>query len=182
MHRQARELLPAFLAAVGIGPSSPAPWLLGHSDGASIALLYAARFPERVAGLVVLAPHIFVEPLSLASIESARQAYLTTELPARLARYHRDVDSAFWGWNEIWLHPPFAAWNIEEEIAAIRVPVLAVQGRDDEYGTLAQVDGIAKAVSGTRVVVLDDCGHSPHRAQTARLVEEVARFFANPGA
>jgi pimeloyl-ACP methyl ester carboxylesterase len=182
MHRQAHELLPAFLAAVGVDSAAAPPWLFGHSDGASIALLHAARFPDRVAALVVLAPHIFVEPVSLASIEAARQAYLTSDLPTRLARYHRDVDSAFWGWNDIWLHPPFSAWNIEEELAAIRVPVLAVQGRDDEYGTLAQVEGIARAVRSTRVVVLDDCGHSPHRDQPARLVEEVARFFANPGA
>lgn len=182
MHRQAHEVLPAFLAAVGAGASARPVWLFGHSDGASIALLYASRFPDRVAGLVVLAPHIFVEPVSLASIEAARQTYLTTDLRARLARYHRDVDSAFWGWNDIWLHPPFRCWNIEEEIAAVRVPVLAVQGRDDEYGTLAQVAGIAQAVPGTRVVVLDDCGHSPHKDQPARLVEEVARFFASPGA
>ncbi|MDH4182319.1 MAG: alpha/beta hydrolase [Betaproteobacteria bacterium] len=182
MHRQAHEVLPAFLAAVGVGPSAPAPWLFGHSDGGSIALLYAARFPGRVAGLAVLAPHVFVEDVGLASIDAARQTFLTGNLRDRLARYHRDVDSAFWGWNDIWLHPPFRRWNIEEEIAAIRVPVLAVQGRDDEYGTLAQVEGVAKAVPGTRVVVLDDCGHSPHKDQPARLVEEVARFHANPGA
>jgi pimeloyl-ACP methyl ester carboxylesterase len=131
---------------------------------------------------VVLAPHVFVEDVGLASIDAARQTFLTGNLRDRLARYHRDVDSAFWGWNDIWLHPPFRRWNIEEEIAAIRVPVLAVQGRDDEYGTLAQVEGVAKAVPGTRVVVLDDCGHSPHKDQPARLVEEVARFHANPSA
>jgi pimeloyl-ACP methyl ester carboxylesterase len=182
MHRQAHELLPAFMAAVGAGASAPAVWLFGHSDGASIALLYAARFPDRVAGLVALAPHVFVEPVSLASIEAARQTYLTTDLRERLARYHRDVDSAFWGWNDIWLHPPFRNWNIEDELATLRAPVLAVQGRDDEYGTLAQVEGVAQTVPGTRVVVLDDCGHSPHKDQPARLVEEVARFFASPGA
>ncbi len=182
MHRQAHEVLPAFLAAVGVGPSTPPPWLFGHSDGASIALLYAARFPDRVAGLVALAPHVFVEPVGLASIEAARQTYLTTDLRERLARYHRDVDSAFWGWNDIWLHPPFRNWNIEDELATLRAPVLAVQGREDEYGTLAQVESVAQAVPGTRVVVLDDCGHSPHKDQPARLVEEVARFFANPGA
>lgn len=177
MHRQAHDVLPAFLAAVGVDAATEPPWLFGHSDGGSIALLHAARFPARVTGLVVLAPHIFVEPVSLASIAAARQAYLTTDLPKRLARYHRDVASAFWGWNDIWLHPPFASWNIEEELRTIRVPVLAVQGRDDEYGTLAQVEGIAHALPGTRVVVLDDCGHSPHKDQPARLVEEVARFF-----
>jgi pimeloyl-ACP methyl ester carboxylesterase len=182
MHRQAHELLPAFLAAVGVDGQRERPWLLGHSDGASIALLHAARFPDRVGALVLLAPHCFVEPISLASIEATRQAYLTTDLRSRLARYHLDPDSAFWGWNDIWLHPPFRHWNIEEELERIRVPVLAVQGRDDEYGTLAQVEGIAKAVPSTRIVVLDDCGHSPHRDQPARLVEEVARFHEHPGA
>jgi len=182
MHRQAHEVLPAFLAAVGVGPAAAPPWLFGHSDGASIALLYAARFPDRVAGLVALAPHVFVEPVGLASIEAARQTYQTTDLRERLARYHRDVDSAFWGWNDIWLHPPFRNWNIEDELVTLRAPVLAVQGHDDEYGTLAQVEGVAQAVPGTRVIVLDDCGHSPHKDQPARLVEEVARFFASPGA
>ncbi|GIK88158.1 MAG: alpha/beta hydrolase [Burkholderiales bacterium] len=182
MHRAAREGLPAFFAAVGLDTRRDPPWLFGHSDGASIALLHAAACPDRVAGLVVLAPHLFVETVSLESIAATRQAYLETDLKERLARYHDDVDAAFWGWNDIWLHPPFRAWNIEEELTSIRAPVLAVQGRDDEYGTLAQVEAVAKAVPGTRVVVLDDCRHSPHKDQPARLVEEVARFFELPGA
>jgi pimeloyl-ACP methyl ester carboxylesterase len=181
MHLAAREGLPSFFDAVGVGAEPRPPWLFGHSDGASIALLHAAAFPARVAGLVVLAPHIFVEPLSLASIEATRQSYLGTDLRERLARYHVDPDAAFWGWNDIWLHPPFASWNIEEELTAIRAPVLAVQGRDDEYGTLAQIEGIARAVPSTRLVVLDDCRHSPHKDQPARLVEEVARFHERPG-
>jgi pimeloyl-ACP methyl ester carboxylesterase len=182
MHRQAHEVLPAFLAAAGVDAAADPPWLFGHSDGGSIALLYAARFPGRAAGLVLVAPHIFVEPVSLSSIAAARDTFRTTDLRNRLARYHDDVDSAFWGWNDIWLAAPFRAWNIEEELAAIRVPVLAVQGRDDEYGTLAQVEGVVKAVPSARAVVLDDCGHSPHKDQPARLVEEVARFFESPGA
>jgi pimeloyl-ACP methyl ester carboxylesterase len=182
MHRQAHEVLPAFLAAAGVDAAAQPPWLFGHSDGGSIALLYAARFPGRLAGAVVVAPHIFVEDFGLASIEAARQAYRTTDLARRLARYHLDPDSAFWGWNDIWLHPPFRSWNIEEEIRAVRAPLLCLQGRDDEYGTLAQVEGIARAVPGARVVVLEACGHSPHKDQPARLVEEVARFVETPDA
>ena len=182
LHRQAHEVLPAFFHAVGLDPAAPPPWLLGHSDGGSIALLYAARNPRRVAGLVLLAPHIFVEPLSVTSIEAVRQAYLTTDLRERLARYHDDVDSTFWGWNEIWLHPPFRAWNIEDELSRIECPVLAVQGHDDEHGTLEQVRGIRRRVPGATLVELPECRHSPHKDQPARLVEEVARFIEDSGA
>ncbi|MES1265220.1 MAG: alpha/beta hydrolase, partial [Variovorax sp.] len=162
MHRQAHEVLPAFFEAIDLEES---PWLFGHSDGGSIALLHAARFPERVAGLVLLAPHIFVEELTIANIEEARKAYLGTDLPKKLARYHDDVDSAFWGWNRIWLHPPFRQWNIEAELGTIRCTVLAMQGVDDEYGTLAQIRGIAARVPGTQLLEVPDCGHSPHRDQ-----------------
>ncbi len=145
MHRQAFDVLPALLDALQVDTARDPPWLFGHSDGASIALLHAARFPQRVAGAIVLAPHIMVEDLSLASIEKAREAYLGGDLP-RLARYHDDPDSAFWGWNRIWLHPPFRQWSIEAEIATIACPLLAVQGLDDEYGTLEQIRGIAHRV------------------------------------
>jgi pimeloyl-ACP methyl ester carboxylesterase len=118
----------------------------------------------------------------VASIEAARQAYLGTDLRQRLARYHDDVDSAFWGWNDIWLHPPFLDWSIEAELERIECPVLAIQGRDDEYGTLEQVRGIVRRLPATRLIELADCGHSPHRDQPARLVEEVARFIDRPGA
>ena len=181
MHQAAASGLPAFLRAVGVDPYADPPWLLGHSDGASIGLLHAAAFPEAVAGLVLLAPHVFVEPVSLASIEAARQAFLATDLRERLARYHLAPDEAFWGWNDIWLDPAFRNWNIEVALASIRVPVLAVQGCEDEYGTLAQVHRIAAAVPATRVVVLEECRHSPHKDQPARLIEEVARFFETPG-
>lgn len=160
MHRQAHEVLPALFSALRI--DAPV-WLFGHSDGGSIALLHAARFPASVAGLVVLAPHLFVEGMTVASIEQARHTYLTTELPKKLGRYHDDVDSAFWGWNRIWLHPPFRQWNIEAEIEAIRCPLLAMQGLDDEYGTLEQIRGIARRVPQTQLLELPDCGHSPHR-------------------
>lgn len=174
MHRQAHEVLPAFLAALGIDPGSDRLWLFGHSDGGSIALLYASRFPAALQGAIVLAPHILVEDLSVTSIEKARVAYETTELRQRLAKYHDDVDSAFWGWNRIWLHPPFRQWSIEEEIRTIACPLLAVQGLDDEYGTLEQIRGIAQRVPQTRLLELPDCGHSPHRDQPDALIRAVA--------
>ncbi|HEV8691779.1 MAG TPA: alpha/beta hydrolase [Ideonella sp.] len=173
MHRQAQEVLPAMLHALGV--DEPV-WLFGHSDGASIALLHAAAFPEYVAGAIVLAPHIFVENLSVTSIAKAREAYLQTDLRERLARYHDDPDSAFWGWNDIWLAPAFRDWSIEPELDAIRCPLLAVQGLDDEYGTLAQVHGIAQRVPGAELLELSDCGHSPHRDQPARVIEAVQSF------
>ena len=177
MHRQAIEVLPALLAALGVDSLRDPPWLFGHSDGGSIALLYAAAFADRVAGAVVAAPHIFVEDLSIESIAKARQAYLETDLRKRLARHHDDPDSAFWGWNDIWLHPPFRQWSIEHEIAAITCPLLAVQGVDDEYGTLEQVRGIARQVPQTQLLELADCGHSPHRDQRDRLIAAAAAFL-----
>lgn len=176
MHRQAHEVLPAFLAAVGVDSAVDRPWLLGHSDGGSIALLYAARFPDRITGAVVLAPHIIVEDVSLASIAKARDAYADTDLRARLARHHDDPDSAFLGWNEAWLRDAFRCWSIADEIASIACPLLAVQGVDDEYGTLEQIRGIARRVPHARLCELPACGHSPHRDQPDRLVDEIVRF------
>ena len=176
MHRQAFEVLPAFLAAAGVDVATDKPWLFGHSDGGSIALLHAARWPQRVAGTVVLAPHIVVEDLSIASIEKARIAYETTDLRERLARHHDDPDSAFRGWNDIWLDPAFRYWSIENDIAGLTGPLLAVQGLDDEYGTLAQIHGIASRLPQTELLELAACGHSPHRDQPAALVQAVAAF------
>jgi pimeloyl-ACP methyl ester carboxylesterase len=177
MHRQAHEVLPALLRALCIDPVQDKPWLFGHSDGASIALLYAARFTNAAAGIVVVAPHILVEDLSVASIARAREAYLTTDLPQRLARYHDDPDSAFWGWNGIWLHTPFRHWTIENEITTITCPLLAVQGLNDEYGTLEQIRGIARRLPQTRLLELAGCGHSPHRDQGDNLIAAVGAFY-----
>ena len=174
MHRQAFELLPALLEALGV----QAPYaLFGHSDGGSIALLHAARFPDRVSRAVVLAPHILVEDLSIASIEAARTAYETTDLRQRLARHHDDPDSAFRGWNDIWLDARFRGWNIGPEIGTIACPLLAVQGLDDEYGTLLQVRGIQERLPHTQLLELPACGHSPHRDQADALVAAVVQFF-----
>jgi pimeloyl-ACP methyl ester carboxylesterase len=178
MHEQAQEVLPAFLQAMGVEAEREPPWLFGHSDGGSIALLHAAAFPGRTAGVIALAPHIVVEELSVASIARAREAYLHTDLRARLARHHDDPDSAFWGWNDIWLHPAFRAWSIEAELASITCPVLAVQGLDDEYGTLEQIRGIARRVPHTQLLELPACGHSPHRDQPEALTRAAVAFLA----
>jgi pimeloyl-ACP methyl ester carboxylesterase len=173
MHRQAHEVLPALLDALGV--RDPA-WLYGHSDGGSIALLFAARFPARTAGLIVAAPHIFVEDLSVSSIEKTRIAYLETDLRDKLARYHDDVDSAFWGWNDIWLHPPFRQWTIEREIEAIRAPLLALQGVDDEYGTMEQIRGIERRVPHAKLAEIAGSGHSPHRDQPEAVIAAAVEF------
>jgi pimeloyl-ACP methyl ester carboxylesterase len=172
MHRQAHEVLPALLRALGV---TEAPWLLGHSDGGSIALLFAAH--HATAGLMVMAPHILVEEVSITSIAQARETYENTDLRQRLTRYHADVDSAFWGWNRIWLDPNFRSWSIEENIRAITCPVLAIQGIDDEYGTLAQIRGIAERVPHTQLLELAHCGHSPHRDQLDALIQACVTFF-----
>ena len=178
LHQQAFEVLPALLAALQVDVQHNPPWLFGHSDGGSIALLYAARFPQALAGAVLLAPHILVEDVSVASITTTRQAYLTGDLRQRLARYHDDPDSAFWGWNQIWLHPPFRQWTIEEQIKSITCPLLAVQGLDDEYGTLEQVRGIARRLPHTQLLELPGCGHSPHRDQPAAVINATRGIIA----
>ncbi len=173
MHHQATEVLPAVLASLNIRR----PWLYGHSDGGSIALLHAAHFPDALAGAVVVAPHIVVEELSVISIRKARDAYLHQGLREKLARYHADVDSAFLGWNDIWLSPAFRTWDITAELSAIRCPLLAIQGTKDEYGTMAQIQGIQRQCPETRLVALEDCGHSPHRDQPAQLIRAIKNFI-----
>jgi pimeloyl-ACP methyl ester carboxylesterase len=178
MHRQAFEVLPALLRALSIGEPY---WLFGHSDGGSIALLHAARFADQVAGAIVLAPHIFVEDLSVASIEQARTAYEQGDLKKGLAKYHDDPDSAFWGWNRIWLDPAFRRWRIGPAVQQLRCPLLAVQGIDDEYGTLEQIRGIKRLAPHTQLLELPACGHSPHRDQPEALIEAVASFLTSHG-
>ncbi len=177
MHRQAHEVLPALLAALDVDIRHDKPWLLGHSDGGSIALLHAAAHPDNVAGVIVLAPHIMVEDVSLKSIAEARTAYLDADLKSRLGKHHDDPDSAFWGWNDVWLSPAFRSWSIEQEIKAIRCPVLAIQGTDDPYGTMAQVQGIADVVPRTALLALAHCGHAPHRDQAAAVVRAATSFI-----
>jgi pimeloyl-ACP methyl ester carboxylesterase len=178
MTGQAREVLPALLDALGLDAAERARmWVIGHSDGGSIALLYASAFPDALAGAVAIAPHVFVEDVSVESIAQAKTAYEQTDLRVKLSRHHADVDSAFYGWNDIWLNPAFRAWNIVDALPAIRCPLLAVQGHDDHYGTMAQIDTIAEQVPHAQLVKLDACGHSPHRDAPAALNASIAAFF-----
>jgi len=125
-----------------------------------------------------MAPHVFIEPICVEQIALARSAYETDDLRSRLAKYHADVDHVFWGWNDIWLHPDFPAWNIEGYLAKIRVPVLVIQGAEDEYGTMAQVNAVRDQVpGGADTLILSDCGHSPHRDRPAAALEGIARFL-----
>jgi len=167
--------LPALLDKLDIAH----PMLIGHSDGASIALIHAGAQVRPVRALVALAPHVFVEDVSIASIQRAKQAYESTSLREKLARYHDQVDSAFFGWNDIWLAPEFRQWNIEPCLHRIRCPVLLIQGRDDEYGTLAQLDAIERQIAApVERIVLADCGHSPHRDQPQPTLAAITGFVS----
>jgi pimeloyl-ACP methyl ester carboxylesterase len=172
MHDEAARL-PAILAAEGLRD----PILIGHSDGASIAIIAAGVVKPRA--LVLIAPHVFVEEVSVRSIELARDAY--AELRPKLARHHADVDGAFWGWNRAWLDPGFRAWNIEEYLAQITAPVLIVQGEADEYGTLAQVEAIARRVP-SEIFIVPGAGHSPHRTHPAEVHARIAEFIRSQSA
>lgn len=175
MHREALEVLPQVLDRLGIDN----PILVGHSDGASIALIHAGTGKRPVRGVVAMAPHVFVEDITVKSIAEAGETFRTTDLPERLGRYHDDVDSTFRGWNDIWLHPDFRRWNIEEYLPGVRCPVLVIQGKDDQYGTAAQVEAIAAQVSGpVETLILADCAHSPHHAQKDATLEAIANFTA----
>jgi pimeloyl-ACP methyl ester carboxylesterase len=172
MHVEAREVLPRVLQALGVEH----PVLLGHSDGGSIALIYAGS-GHATAGLVLMAPHVFVEDVTVASIAAAKETYRTTDLPTRLGRYHDDADHVFWGWNDIWLLPAFRAWNIEALVPPIQAPMLVIQGADDEYGTSAQLHAIARlARAPCQTVLLPSCRHSPHRDQPERTLALVTDF------
>ena len=172
MHDEALVALPELLDHLEI----EAPLLVGHSDGGSIALIHAGAGIRDVAGVVTLAAHVLVEDLSIASIAAAKRAFETTELRARLARYHADVDSAFVGWNRIWLDPAFREWNIEEYLPRISCPVLAIQGDDDEYGTMEQMRRIGARVRDVDLLALADCRHSPHRDQPQAVLFAITHF------
>ena len=172
MHREAIALV-ALLRAACI----ERPILFGHSDGASIALIYAAAHPDGVAALVLEAPHVFVEHVTLASIAEARTTFETTDLAAKLGRYHRDPNQVFQRWNDIWLDPRFKAWNIERGLEAIACPMLLIQGEDDEYGTRAQLDAIHARAPQAQVLMPRPCGHSPHRDQPAAVLAAVSGFL-----
>jgi pimeloyl-ACP methyl ester carboxylesterase len=175
MHEEALTWLPRVLDAAGIERAV----LLGHSDGGSIALVFAATYPSRVEALVLEAPHVFVEERSIASIARMKTQYETTDLRARLGKYHRDVDAAFHGWNDVWLDPEFRAWTLEALLPRVTAPALLIQGEDDEYGTLRQIEAIADQAGGpVEQLILAGCGHSAHRDRPAAVLAAIAAFLA----
>jgi len=174
MHDEALEMLPATLAALGIGR----PVLVGHSDGGSIALIHAGAFPGQISGVAVMAPHLWVEEEALAGIRQAGQVWESTDWPAKLGRYHRDGQRVFHDWHDTWLSAEFRDWNIESCLPQITVPVLAIQGEDDEYATLRQIEAIAEQVPGeVELLKLADCRHSPHRDQPEAVLKALGHYI-----
>jgi pimeloyl-ACP methyl ester carboxylesterase len=171
MHHEAFEVLPALLAALQIQN----PVLIGHSDGATIALLYASRF--EVTACIAMAPHVLVEELAVKAIGQAKQAFESGDLRQRLAKHHADVDGAFWQWNDVWLSKAFASFDIRAECSRITAPLLLIQGLNDEYGTMLQLNEIAQAAPHARQIRLADCGHSPHRDQPQLCTESIKNFL-----
>ena len=174
MHREAEQALPALLAALNI----ERPVLIGHSDGGSIALIFAGAYPQVPLGVAVMAPHEFVEAETLAGILAAKTTWTATDWPSKLARYHADAARVFSDWNDTWLSPPFRDWNIEEYLPKITCPVLAIQGHDDEYATMRQIEVIAEQVPGAELLKLENCGHSPQRDQETVVLEALAAFVS----
>jgi pimeloyl-ACP methyl ester carboxylesterase len=176
MHDGALRELPELLKNLAIEN----PVLVGHSDGASVALIHAAVHPVR--GIVVMAPHVFIEDICIDSIQRAKTQFETTDLPQRLGKYHRDARKTFHLWADAWLDPAFREWNIAAYLPRIKCPVLAIQGEDDEYGTMAQLEAIKRQVGGPcELLKLPDCGHSPHRDQPEKVLEALTRFIGTNG-
>jgi pimeloyl-ACP methyl ester carboxylesterase len=176
MHDEALITLPQVLDAFEIREAI----LVGHSDGGSIALIHAGGIRDvRVRGLILIAPHVFVEELGIDSIRRIAENYRSGDLQQRLERYHgKNVDCAFWGWNDVWLNSDFRSWNIEEYLPQIRVPVLLIQGEDDQYGTMNQIKAIESGcVGAVHTVMLAECGHSPHLDQPEQTLEAIASFM-----
>jgi len=171
MHREAQVVLPELLKTLGI----ERPVLLGHSDGGTIALIHARHF--EVAGCVVMAPHVVLEEVSLQAIGAAQEAFTHGPLRQRLQAYHADVDCAFWQWHDVWLSPAFRRFDIRAELTGLSAPLLAIQGESDPYGSMAQIDDIARAAPQTQLLKLADCGHSPHRDQAEAVVHGIEAFW-----
>jgi pimeloyl-ACP methyl ester carboxylesterase len=172
MHRESHSVAP-LMDALAIDRVV----LFGHSDGGSIALIAAARVPERVSALVLEAPHVYVEQLTVDSIAKVKGIYGATDLRERLRRYHRDPDHVFWRWNDIWLDPRFRNWSIEDLLPAVRAPALLIQGLDDEYGTIDQIDRVAAVLKDTQRLELRSSGHSPHRDQSQAVIDATVTFL-----
>jgi pimeloyl-ACP methyl ester carboxylesterase len=174
MHEEAKDVLPRLLDVIGFRRGL----LLGHSDGASIAAIYAGSVQDhRVRGLILIAPHFFTEDMGITEIARAKEIYATTDLRAKLARWHADVDNAFRGWNDAWLDPDFRKWDITTELAYIRVPVLIVQGADDQYGTVKQIEAAEReCYCPVEVALLPGVRHAPHREAPDLLLKTTAEF------
>jgi pimeloyl-ACP methyl ester carboxylesterase len=175
---EAREHLPALLHALAIDPAREGPILFGHSDGATIALQYAAAFPQAAAAVIVLAPHLFAEPIARARIEQMRQAWQDGRLRARLAQLHDDPERVFMGWSGCWLAPAFRGWSISDTLAAIRCPTLAIQGTLDQYGTLDQLVELQRRVPHAELLALEGCRHVPHEEQAEAVRDAVVAFLS----
>jgi pimeloyl-ACP methyl ester carboxylesterase len=175
LHKEALETLTDILEQLNIKK----PILFGHSDGGSIALINAGGAHCDLTGVIVMAPHVMVEALSIEGLEVAKKAYLNSNLRERLSKYHANVDSAFYGWNNVWMHPEFMHWNIEHYLHLITCPVLAIQGVEDEYGTMEQIDIIGRKVKRVELLKLSQCGHSPHKDQLLAVLEAVTSFVKN---
>ena len=176
MHDEGLNALPEMLSSLRVEN----PILVGHSDGASIALIHAGA-GHAVRGLVAMAPHVFIEPVCLSSIRKAAKTFESTDLAERLGRYHRDARRTFYGWADVWLDPQFEGWDIRADyLAGVRCPVLAIQGHEDEYGTMAQLDEIASRVRGPcELLKLERCGHAPFRDRPDEVISAVKRFVDN---
>jgi pimeloyl-ACP methyl ester carboxylesterase len=186
MHRQAIDFLPAYLASLGIDTKTNPPLLFGHSDGASIALIYAATYPAQTRAVIALAPHSFVEDICIDAIQQGRITYEADSanpkgMRSRLSRYHADVDSAFYGWCDAWLSDAFQGFDIRAMLPNITCPVLAAQGMDDSYGTMAQIDQIQNlvtiAASKPELLKLPNCAHSPHIDQAEPVIAAAKAFI-----
>jgi pimeloyl-ACP methyl ester carboxylesterase len=174
MHDEALDALPEIISSLKVEK----PILVGHSDGASIALIHAGA-GHAVRGVVAMAPHVFIEPVCLSSIRAATEAFENTDLAQKLGRYHRDARKTFYGWADVWLDPDFKGWDIRADyLPGVRSPVLAIQGHDDEYGTMAQLDEIARRVRGPcELLKLDNCGHAPFRDQPETVLTTIKQFI-----
>ena len=175
MHEEAADVLPVVIAQ----PKLEKFILVGHSDGASIAILYAGgeHVSPLLKGAVLMSPHVFVEDISIASIARARDLFGGRDLRARLGKHHRDVEQAFWGWNRVWLDPEFRSWNIEDAVPKIRVPLLLIQEKDDPYGTLQQIEAIEEGARAlTKPLILPGNGHSPWKEQREITTREIVLF------
>jgi pimeloyl-ACP methyl ester carboxylesterase len=176
MHRQAHDVLPALLHALKV---KVAPVLLGHSDGASIALLYAARYPHHCSVVIAIAPHLFVEAKTLSAIAALQAPALREPLLARLSQYHHDANQVLDRWSQAWLASEFAAWSITDTIESLRCPVLGVQGMDDAYGTMQHIYVLRRSTGPVQLLELANCGHSPHREQAEVLSAAVKDFLTS---